>query len=231
MMADGRVPAQVQGHAPYRTGVARSTKARPQGPAAGAQPEAEGRGPASPVCDAGRGARVVDAGERLPAHGRRGARRQGRRAGRRGSKGPGRRGEARGQGRGALGRGQDPGARRRELGMHEPKSDDVESLRKQRKRRMGRTMGHNRKGETAVELTGPGRRNTRMRRGKKTPPRTTNKRRQVPGGKVIQLSRPEAGRRREAADAQHGASRVSARRKARTRSGTGGCGWSRRSSW
>src|SRR5215208_6888033 len=63
MRADGRLPAQVQGYAPYRTGVA-GTEARP-GPLAGSHPEAEGRGPASPVCDARRGARGADVGERL----------------------------------------------------------------------------------------------------------------------------------------------------------------------
>src|SRR5215213_3545342 len=66
MPADGHLPAQVQGYAPHRTGVAR-TEALP-----GPHPEAEGRGSASRVCDAGRGARAADAGERLSEHARRG---------------------------------------------------------------------------------------------------------------------------------------------------------------
>src|SRR5215211_5519374 len=70
MVTDGRVAAEVQGHGSYRTGVApRGTR---PGPVAGSHAEAEGRGPATPVRDVGRGARALNAGERLSAHGRRG---------------------------------------------------------------------------------------------------------------------------------------------------------------
>src|ERR687897_1478394 len=56
-------------------------------------------------------------------------------------------------------------------------------------RRMGRTMGHHRKGEDLGSVDRPGPRNARIRRGTKTPPRTRNKGRKSTGGKVIPLSR------------------------------------------
>src|SRR5918993_894196 len=52
---------------------------------------------------------------------------------------------------------------------------------------MGKTMGHHRKGEDRGSVDRPGPRNARIRRGKKTPPRTRNKGPKSSGGKVIPL--------------------------------------------
>ena len=50
-------------------------------------------------------------------------------------------------------------------------------------------MGNRRKGEDRGSVDRPGSRNTKIRRGTKTPPRTKNKGRKATGGKVIPLSR------------------------------------------
>jgi cell division protein FtsI (penicillin-binding protein 3) len=59
-------------------------------------------------------------------------------------------------------------------------------------------MGHHRKGEDRGSVDRPGSRNARIRRGKKTPPRTRNKGRKSSGGKVIPLrgAKPGATRTR-----------------------------------
>src|SRR5215216_7765313 len=57
----------------------------------------------------------------------------------------------------------------------------------EQERRMGRTMGHHRKGEDRGSVDRPGPRNARIRRGKNSPPRTRNKGRKSSGGKVIPL--------------------------------------------
>src|SRR5215217_853649 len=129
MPADGCLPAQVQGYAPYRTGVAR-TEAR-QGPLAGSHNEAEGRGPASPFCDAGRGARAADAGERLSEHAGRGARRQGRRT---------------------VGRGEDPGPRGGEARYARAEEHYLESLWS-KSGGWGERWGTTGRGKTAAALT------------------------------------------------------------------------------
>src|SRR5918994_764844 len=59
----------------------------------------------------------------------------------------------------------------------------------ERERRMGRTMGHRRKGGNRGSVDRAGPRNERIRRGTKAPPRTTRKGRKSTGGKVIPLSR------------------------------------------
>jgi cell division protein FtsI (penicillin-binding protein 3) len=64
-------------------------------------------------------------------------------------------------------------------------------------------MGHHRKGEDRGSVDRPGPRNARIRRGKKTPPRTRNKGRKSSGGKVI----PLRGQRR-AGGAKRGATRA-----------------------
>src|SRR5918995_3792005 len=73
----------------------------------------------------------------------------------------------------------------------------------EQERRMGSTMGYHRKGEDRGSVDRPGPRKARIRRGKKTPPRTTNKRRTSSGGKVIPL-RPQ----RRAGGAKRGANRA-----------------------
>src|SRR5215212_12069110 len=52
---------------------------------------------------------------------------------------------------------------------------------------MGRTMGHNRKGENRGNVDRPEPRNAKIRRGKNPPPRSRNKGRKSSGGKVIPL--------------------------------------------
>src|SRR5919112_4740809 len=59
----------------------------------------------------------------------------------------------------------------------------------ERERRMGRTMGHRRKGGNRGSVDRAGPRNARNRRGTKSPPRTTRKGRKPTGGKVIPLFR------------------------------------------
>src|SRR5215204_3428616 len=54
-------------------------------------------------------------------------------------------------------------------------------------RRMGKTMGHHRKGEDRGSVDRPEPRSARFRRGKNPPPRTRNKGRKSSGGKVIPL--------------------------------------------
>src|SRR5919107_2048129 len=72
----------------------------------------------------------------------------------------------------------------------------------EQERRMGRTMGHYRKGGDRGSVDRPGPSNAKMRRGTKTPPRTRNKRRKSSGGKVIPLSgRRQAGANRGAPSA------------------------------
>src|SRR5215218_10921232 len=61
---------------------------------------------------------------------------------------------------------------------------------------MGHTMGHRREGEVHGSVDRPGPRNTRIRRGTKTPPRTENKRRRTADGKVIPLLRQRRGAKR-----------------------------------
>src|SRR5215213_11025043 len=57
----------------------------------------------------------------------------------------------------------------------------------EQERRMGRTMGHHRKGEDRGSVDRPEPRSARFRRGKNPPPRTRNKGRKSSGGKVIPL--------------------------------------------
>src|SRR5919112_1104826 len=52
---------------------------------------------------------------------------------------------------------------------------------------MGRTMGHQRKGENRGSVDRPEPRDAKIRRGKTPPPRTRNKGRKSSGGKVIPL--------------------------------------------
>src|SRR5215211_8947536 len=52
---------------------------------------------------------------------------------------------------------------------------------------MGRTMGHNRKGENRGNVDGREPRNAKIGRGKTPPPRSRNKGRKSSGGKVIPL--------------------------------------------
>src|SRR5688572_16699107 len=60
---------------------------------------------------------------------------------------------------------------------------------------MGKTMGHHRKGEDRGSVDRPGPRNARIRRGKKTPPRTRNKGPKSSGGNVIPLRGATRARR------------------------------------
>ena len=61
-------------------------------------------------------------------------------------------------------------------------------------------MGYHRKGEDRGSVDRPGPRKARIRRGKKAPPLTTNKRRKSSGGKVIPLrpQRRAGGAKRDA---------------------------------
>src|SRR5215218_5871053 len=83
---------------------------------------------------------------------------------------------------------------------------------------MGRTMGHNRKGENRGNVDRPEPRNAKIRRGKNPPPRSRNKGRKSSGGKVI----PLRGQRRavDAKSRHQGASRVLGRPRSREYGGT-----------
>src|SRR5215218_10444694 len=79
----------------------------------------------------------------------------------------------------------------------------------EQERRMGRTMGHHRKGEDRGSVDRPGPRNARIRRGKKPPPRTRNKGRKSSGGKVIPLrAHRRAGGAKRGATRAHRASSI-----------------------
>src|SRR5215216_7581361 len=79
----------------------------------------------------------------------------------------------------------------------------------EQERRMGRTMGHHRKGEDRGSVDRPGPRNARIRRGKKPPPRTRNKGRKSSGGKVIPLrAQRRAGGAKRGATRAHRASSI-----------------------